>query len=241
MCRRQGVFAPSFPLEEMSMTELEHASLCPSRLSSLIHNDIPLRSFVTRILEPRTPSAGTDSEGKLHCSNVFLIPGGRFLVVSSDHGICLWDLGIHGGKAPRFRPVAVIPEVRRSVLCTGPTQDGLGVILISCPSGLVSGPSDRTLRAHEVYPCTNRPHFTLLGSIQYAQQPTRFGERPALYGDLLVFELRSDSPGYIVAWNTRLDTAIAWRYDHQYIYDVRSPLFFILMILMCESCVDVNL
>ena len=215
------------------MTELEHASLCPSRLSSLIHNDIPLRSFVTRILEPRTPSAGTDSEGKLHCSNVFLIPGGRFLVVSSDHGICLWDLGIHGGKAPRFRPVAVIPEV---MLCCGPTQDGLGI-----SRATRNDIPARTLRAHEIYPCTNRPHFTLLGSIQYAQRPTRFGERPALYGDLLVFELRSDSPGYIVAWNTRLDTAIAWRYDHQYIYDVRSPLFFILMILMCESCVDVNL
>ena len=70
----------------------------------------------------------------------------------------------------------------------------------------------RTLRAHEVYPCTNRPHFTLLGSIQYAQQAIRVGGRPALYGDLLIFE---NSPGYIVAWTTRLDTEIAWRYDYQ--------------------------
>ncbi|EDR03747.1 uncharacterized protein LACBIDRAFT_306762 [Laccaria bicolor S238N-H82] len=210
MCRRHGVFAPSFPLEDMSITELEHASLCPSRLSSLIHNDIPLRSFVTRILEPRTP---TDSEGDLCCSSVFLIPGGRFLVVDSAHGICLWDLGIHGGKAPKFRPVAVIPDVM--LLCCGPTQDGLGIILISRRTRHRN--PNRTLRAHEIYPCMNRPHLTLLGSIQYAQQATHVGGRPALYSDLLVFE---NSPGYIVAWNTRLDTAIAWRYDHQYIYDM---------------------
>ena len=158
MCRRHGVFAPSFPLEEMSMTELEHASLCPSRLSSLIHNDIPLRSFVTRILEPRTPSVVTDFEGSLHCSNASLIPGGRFLVVNSTHhGICLWDLGIHGGKAPRFRPVAAIPEVGHSLLCTGPTQDGLGIILISYPTLC-----DRRLFAYEIYPCMDHPQFSLL-------------------------------------------------------------------------------
>ena len=185
------------------MTELEHASLCPSRLSSRNHSVLPLRSFVTRIFEPRIPTASTATEGILDCSDAFLVPGGRFLVV--NHGICLWDLGIHGAKAPR------------------PTHNGIPA---------------RTLRAHEIYPCTNRPHSTLLGLIQYAQQAIRVGGRPALYGGLLIFE---NFPGYIVAWNTRLDIAIAWRYDHQYIYDVRSPLFFILMILMCISCVDVNL
>ena len=218
----------------MSITELEHASLCPSRLSSLIHNDIPLQSFATRTLEPRTPSVVTNFEEKFHCTDAFLIPGGRFLVVdSTHHGICLWDLGIHGGKVPRFRPVAVIPEVGRRLLCTGPTQDGLGIILISRPTDTSS---DRTLRAHEIYPCTNRPRFTLLGSIQYAQQTTDIN-RSALYGDLLVFV---NYPGYVVAWNTRLDTAIAWR-SHQGIYDVRSPLFFIHMVLMYISCVDANL
>ena len=199
------------------MTELEHASLCPSRLLSLIHNDIPLRSFITRILEPRTPSVVTDYEGSLHCTDAFLIPGGRFLVVNSTHhGICLWDLGIHGGKVPRSRPVAVIPEVGRSLLCTGPTQDGLGIILISYPSS--TSEYDRTLRAYEIYPCTNCPRFTPLGSIQYIQQANRVFRKTALYGDLVVFE---NCPGYIVAWNTRLDAAIAWRYDDdQYIDNV---------------------
>ena len=233
MCGRHGVFAPSFPLEDMSITELEHASLCPSRLSSLIHNDIPLQSFATRILEPRTPSAVTNFVGNFHCTDAFLIPGGRFLVVNStQYGICLWDLGIHGGKVPRFRPVAVIPEVGRRMLCTGPTQDGLGIIFISRPTS--TSDWDRTLHAHEIYPCMDHPQFTFLGLIRYAQQATRVGRR-ALYGDLLVFE---NSP-YIVAWNVRLNTAIAWEY-HQAIYNVRSPLFFILMVLICISCVDVN-
>ena len=154
MCRRHGVFAPSSHRKTLSMTELEHAFLCPSRLSSRNHSDLLLRSFVTRILGPRTPTASTATEGILDCSDAFLIPGGQFLVV--NHGICLWDLGIHGGKAPRFRPVAVIPEV---MLCCGPTQEGLG---ISRPTHY--GIPARTLRAHEIYPCTNRPHFTLLGS-----------------------------------------------------------------------------
>ena len=205
------------------MTELEHASLCPSRLSSLIHNDIPLQSFATRILEPRTPSVVTNFEGSLHCTDAFLIPGGRFLVVDSiHHGICLWDLGIHGGKAARFRPVAAIPEVGRRSLCTGPTQDGLGIILISCPTST----SDRRLFAHEIYPCMDHPQFTLLGMIQSSQPAARISveRRPALYGDLLVFQM---DPGDLVAWNTRLDTAIAWKLNgHRGVFDVRSPPFF---------------
>ncbi|EDR03746.1 uncharacterized protein LACBIDRAFT_306761 [Laccaria bicolor S238N-H82] len=229
MCRRHGVFAPSFPLEDMSTTELEHASLCPSRLSSLIHNGVPLRSFVTRILEPRTPSIVPTVEGNLHCKNAFLIPGGRFLVVNSTHhGICLWDLGIHGGKAPRFRPVAVIPELDHSFLC-GPTQDGLGIILISWPTSNPSGSntSDRTLRAYEIYPCMNSPRFTLLGSIRYPQQDGRVARSPALYDNLLVFELHTeDSPDYIVAWNIRLDTAIAWRHDHRGLYDLDDVIIY---------------
>jgi len=226
------VFAPSFPLEDMSITELEHASLCPSRLSSLIHNDIPLQSFATRILEPGTPRVVTNFEGDFHCTDAFLIPGGRFLVVDSIcHGICLWDLGIHGGKVPRFRPVAVLPEVGHSLLCTGPTQDGLGIILIS----RLTSTSDRTLRAHEIYPCTDHPRFTFLGSIQYGHFSI---DRSALYGDLLVLNFSS---GDIVTWNTRLDTAIAWKLDDQGIYDVRSPLFSILMVLISMFCVDDNL
>ena len=230
------MFAPSFPLEEMSMTELEHASLCPSRLSSLIHNDIHLRSFVTRILEPRTPSVVANFQGKFRCEDAYLIPGGRFLVVNSTHhGICLWDLGIHGGKAPRFRPVAAIPEVGHSLLCTGPTQDGLGIILISYPIL-----SDRRIFAYEIYPCMDHPQFSLLGMIQSSQPATNFGihRNPALYDDLLVFEM---DPGDIVAWNIRLNTAIAWKHDNQGIFNVRSLLFFILMVLMCISCVDVDL
>lgn len=208
MCRRHGVFAPSFPLEDMSVTELEHASLCPSRLSSLIHNDIHLQSFITRILEPRCTSVVTN----LGFTEPFLIPGGRFLVVySSINGISLWDLGIHGGKVPRSTPIAAIPDVM--LLCCGPTQDGLGIILISRPNYCSY---DETVCAHEIYPCANRPHFTLLGSIEY--ESDKVWRKHALYGDLLVFE---NSPGYIVAWNTRLDTAIAWRYHHdQHIYDL---------------------
>ena len=230
------MFAPSFPLEEMSMTELEHASLCPSRLSSLIHNDIPLRSFVTRILEPRTPSVVANFYENFRCRDAYLIPGGRFLVVdSTHHGTCLWDLGIHGGKAPRFRPVAAIPEVGRRSLCTGPTQDGLGIILISRPTSS----SDKRIFAYEIYPCMDHPQFTLLGMIQSSQPATVIViDLRALYDDLLVFEM---DPGYIVTWNIRLNTAIAWKHDNRDIFNVRSPLFFILMVLMCISCVDVNL
>ena len=214
-----------FPLEDMSMTELEHASLCPSRLSSLIHNDIPLRSFVTRILEPRTPSVVTNFERNWRCTDAFLIPGGRFLVVNStNHGICLWDLGIHGGKEPMFRPVAAIPEVGRRSLCTSPTQDGLRIILISCPASI----SDKRIFAYEIYPCMDHPQFTLLGMIQCRQPATRISveRRPALYGDLFVLQM---DPGDIVVWNTRrLDTAIAWKLDDHRggVFDVRSPLFF---------------
>lgn len=210
MCWRHGVFAPSFPLEYMSIKELEHASLAPSRISSLIHKGA-LRSFVTRILEPRTPSIVSNVKTDLKCESTFLIPGGRFLVVNSYcHGICLWDLGIHAGKVPEFSPVDVIQQAGYEFLCTGPTRDGLGIVIVS----YLKRWDDRTLVAHEIYPCTSNPKFACLGSIKY---PNRIDDIdiPALSGELLVFK---GSPSCIVVWNISLGAAVAWSYSES-IYD----------------------
>ena len=126
------------------------------------------------------------------CAGAFLIPGGRFLVVNSRGlGLCLWDLGIHAGKVPEFLPVDVIREADHTSLCTGPTRDGLGIIIISYFYGL----SDNALVAHEIYPCTSNPTFTRLGSIKYHEEITFVSPRAALSGDILVF---NTSPSYIV-------------------------------------------
>ena len=205
MCWRHGVFAPSFPLEHMSIKELEHASLAPSRISSLIRKGA-LRSFVTRILEPRTPSIRKDVETDLECDSAFLIPGGRFLVVNSVcHGICLWDLGIHAGKVPEFSPIAVIQQAYHPCLCTGPTRDGLGIVIISH----LHGSSDRELVAHEIYPCTSNPKFTRLGSIKYPDKIGYISGRAALSGEFWVFR----ASYFIVVWNIRLGAAVAWSYS----------------------------
>ena len=209
MCWRHGVFAPSFPLEHMSIKELEHASLAPSRILSLIRKGA-LRSFVTRILEPRTPSIRKNVKTDLECESAFLIPGGRFLVINSvHHGICLWDLGTQAGKVLAFSPLAVIKQAKHASLWTGPTWDGLGIVIISYLS-------DRALVAHEIYPCTSNPKFTRLGSIKYPDKIGCINERAAFSGELWVFS----APNFIVVWNIRLGAAVSWS-SSESIDDVR--------------------
>ena len=45
----QGAFLPSFPLQEMSLDDLEHAALSPRRLWALISKADVTKPFLTRV------------------------------------------------------------------------------------------------------------------------------------------------------------------------------------------------
>jgi len=135
VCLMHGINLSTFyPLENISQIELEHAAFSPFRFIKHARDDIPsegdIKSVVTRILEPRLPPVfSTDENVPFKCETLLLIPGGRFLFTDTiQHGLPLWDLGIHAGIPMKLSPLAVLPTTTGSfVRFTSPTPDGHGV------------------------------------------------------------------------------------------------------------------
>ena len=112
VCITHGAFLPSFPLEEMSLDDLEHTALSPHRFQAVIqkydgHSTEPLltRKFVPRV-QPRQ-SGGAAM--KTAIDEMALIPGGRFLLTSTFSGnLFLWDLGFNAGSHMKSLPIAML-------------------------------------------------------------------------------------------------------------------------------------
>jgi len=109
-----------YPLENISQIELEHAAFSPFRFIKYAKDNIPsegdMKSVVTRILKPRLPPVfSTDENVPFKCNTLLLIPGGRFLFTDTiQHGVPLWDLGIHAGIPTKLSPLAVLPTTMGS-------------------------------------------------------------------------------------------------------------------------------
>jgi len=111
-CIKEGLFQPSYPVDDMTLQEIQQASLSPSRwrnriCSNIIGNDLnafckSIKPFHDCLEHPIAPA-------KLH-RNAFLIPGGRYLVsVPKGHDIEIYDLGVSGRPISKQRsPIARI-------------------------------------------------------------------------------------------------------------------------------------
>ena len=132
VCIDHGAFMSSFPFENMSVKELEHAALSPSMLVDRLRND---SCDEARRLEPKRilPFEPSDSEAQSYrCNQPYLVPGGRFLFTKSARNghIALWDLGNVGTREEMtWLPIAVIDDGRPVILDACPTADGTGLLL----------------------------------------------------------------------------------------------------------------
>lgn len=98
LCAERNIFFASFPISDMTVKQLEHATTASFRLCARILHEppqtvtfpVPLRPFSIRILA----SFESDNE---NFENMVLVPGGRFLLTSSGQYMRLWDLGFHSG------------------------------------------------------------------------------------------------------------------------------------------------
>ncbi|TEB24792.1 hypothetical protein FA13DRAFT_1287205 [Coprinellus micaceus] len=92
-CSRDGVYFPSYPVDEMDVKRLQRAALGPYRLYKLVEscsahssNPPPLaHASSTRLTTPIVQLAETEA--------TFLVPGGRYLLVGDIVALSLWDLG----------------------------------------------------------------------------------------------------------------------------------------------------
>lgn len=139
----------------MTLSQLEHATTAPSRFLRVLrraatvedpnNKRVPL-TFTTRIVHH--PDLIQDS-------NIFLVPGGRFLLISDATGVMsLVDLGYH--LHATAKPVASIRfDYAVSTFEVQATTNGLGIRICT----VISLHTHTLVRVLEVFPSSTSPSF----------------------------------------------------------------------------------
>ena len=134
ICLDNMLFLPSFPISDMSDLELERAAMAPRRWIELCgafkkqHSNDP-----GAILHPRATRILNDSfatEVNYATTDIFLVPGGRYLVSSSPGGISILDLG-YTSSADCKLIASVEPEGGSDTCIVQATPDGMGMTIFS--------------------------------------------------------------------------------------------------------------
>ncbi|KAF5331285.1 hypothetical protein D9611_013074 [Ephemerocybe angulata] len=102
-CKREAVFFPSYPVDDMDVRDLQRATLGPERLRTLFRqNSAPVYDRNTPVMAPATATTLSDHPGArfILTKGLFLVPGGRFLVAANQLYLGLYDLG-PAGREPR--------------------------------------------------------------------------------------------------------------------------------------------
>ena len=134
VCFDNTLFLPSFPISDMSDLEIEKAAMGPRRWIELCgayekqHCNDP-----AAILCPRTTRIIDDlftTEVRYATSDFFIVPGGRYLVISSPDDISVLDLGYSPSSDCKLI-ASVVPESGSYTCIVQPTPDGMGLAIYS--------------------------------------------------------------------------------------------------------------
>ncbi|KAJ6586337.1 hypothetical protein DFH09DRAFT_1143153 [Mycena vulgaris] len=160
VCVQHDIYVPSFPLTEMSTSELEHAATACRRFTSHLRHEFQKRRIVwprsIRYIEP--VSLGEDFE------HLRMFPGGRFLLTVWGCTLRLWDLG-HHQNASSMKLIASFPIVDISEIQTVRTRasnsSSDALVFVSATG------SDGVFRLHvfSVFPPASTPQFNLLAPV----------------------------------------------------------------------------
>ncbi|KXN84052.1 hypothetical protein AN958_00502 [Leucoagaricus sp. SymC.cos] len=117
--------------------------------------------------------------------NVFLVPGGRFVVILTLHSLQLWDLE-HVGKGGGGRRVTSVKmsQEYNITFSAQPTKDGMGLRLV-VPSYPMDTAARKQISVYEIFPLEDQP--TLSEIAHLGVNSTCSGISPRLTGDLVVF------------------------------------------------------
>ncbi|KAF8812954.1 hypothetical protein BYT27DRAFT_7239602 [Phlegmacium glaucopus] len=149
VCLDNTLFLPSFPIPNMTVVELEHAAMAPRRwieLCTAFENDdsgAKLCARTTRIINNPLAATARDCE-------LFIVPGGRYLVGQSPKGVFVWDLGYTSSADCKL--IASV-ECKSYYCMVQATPDDMGLIIFS--SRRFTGCS-----VYEIYPQSETPQLT---------------------------------------------------------------------------------
>ncbi|KAF8064052.1 hypothetical protein FPV67DRAFT_199842 [Lyophyllum atratum] len=219
VCISQGLFMPSFPMEQMSMEELENAALGPLRFSSMLTSRNPdslPKPHKTRIIEFRSATAGKFGEFQ----RFDFIPGGRYLITQCDHALLFWDLGanISVNRTLPLNPIASLPidtAFKVSGFGCGPTTDGLGILLFVVKDPTTAYQRTSDVSVHVIHPLSSNPEFVHVASLN----GIRFRQLRWAWTDSL-FVFSTYPSGYVTVWNFKDDSILSWDHKFPQVFDI---------------------
>lgn len=215
-CTTHRVFAPTYPLDQMSTAELEHAVTSPFRFTAMFKRRATpqleprneLIAHTTRVVQHLCPATSLVLEN----SSIYLIPGGRFLLASSLTGVMsLFDLG-HNPHAVAKTIASTIFQHAFSDFDVQASSDNLGIrICIVFPFT----DSSTSVKILEIFPQSLSPSFFQVAEF-------------SLPDEIFLYDFNKDLFAYSVrrvvgVRNFISDTAVKWHaYGNDSISDVRS-------------------
>jgi hypothetical protein len=133
VCLDNGLFLPSFPIDDMSDLELEKAAMGPRRWIGLC-GAFEKANDPAAILCPRATRIINDLfpfEVDYETTNFIFVPGGRYLVGYSPDGISVLDLGYTSSSNCKLI-ASVRMEGECDISCkVQATPDGMGLVIFS--------------------------------------------------------------------------------------------------------------
>ncbi|KAF8802153.1 hypothetical protein BYT27DRAFT_6771427 [Phlegmacium glaucopus] len=203
VCHDNTLFLPSFPIPDMTVLELEHAAMAPRRWIELCaafqkqhpNSGAKLCARTTRIINNPLAAMADNPE-------IFIVPGGRYLISQSSRGIFIWDLGYTSSADCKL--IASVGREGGSHICTvQATPDGLGLIIFSSHTGC---------SVYEVYPQSETPQLTQIAHLDFdsSKDPPAYllPDRviwSAFYEDMIVFRVWDFRENYSISFSADVD------------------------------------
>ena len=126
VCVHYGVFAPTFPVEDMTVSQLEHSATSPTRFLARLRRELP-----SGLIQPVCTRMLTKLPAHSAFRDTILVPGGRFLFTRSPGNIIeLWDLGFVPDSVIRLIASEHFDDQLIVIQYLQPTGDGLGILVI---------------------------------------------------------------------------------------------------------------
>lgn len=201
VCSDNSVFRPTFPIDQMCVTDLERAVFAPTRwLDHVMRNNMKARGCCARTI---TPSENPYFQG------VYLVPGGRFLITFSEADLCVWDLGYSSSTILKNTPIASASHIFNDIFAVVPTADGLGLRIFANTICETNGWTDEeSIRDEfwifEIFPLSEKPKLSKIASLLVED-----------YSDVSLFVLRGDlliyhGANYVKVWNFVTGTGVTF-------------------------------
>jgi hypothetical protein len=123
---------PTFAVEEMTLLELEYAATGPDRLLNILkapsHDTEPLTPITHRRL------ANINLNWSEFC-DVYIVPGGRYLVAVTTTNLSVWDLSMCGNSEILamydFQAELELPSTSFHLPLVHATPDGRGILILT--------------------------------------------------------------------------------------------------------------